>query len=274
MSSKADNEFFKIFPPSIEKCKHEDTLSSNGSSNFLPDSGWENYNKMFATAIKFRDIQTRILYDLGLTMYDSLPLLLGNSHDSGMKILKDIILRTNRIYSQYFPEKMMIRLNNPGSKYVFKNNFQDYLSGKIKEEEIILIPVTTPFNLSSGVFLNSRNWMYKKPTMYATAYSGAIPSGQYGYYAEAPYYVEIGPDGEFTEDSVLWSTDDQRSHEVFMVLLDLEVAIRLKRLISSLSIGGNIEVLPMLDQTIQDLEMRKALYIRQATSHLSYMWRK
>lgn len=276
MGKEVDNEFFDIFPPSIIKCKCgcNDESSSSSSSTSTSSSGWNNYNKMFATAVKFKDIQTRIMYDLGLTMYDSLPELLGNDVSSGMKILKDIILRTIRIYSQYFPEKMIIYLKNPGSKYTFVDNFQQYLDGKISEEEVILVPVATPFNISSGVFLNSRNWMYKKPTMYGTAYAGAIPSGQYGYYAAMPYKVEIGEDGDFTEDSVLYSTDDQRSHEVFMVLLDLEVAHRLKRLVTSLNIGGNIDVLPMLDYALQDLEQRKASYIRQATSHLSYMWRK
>ena len=154
------------------------------------------------------------------------------------------------------------------------DNFNDYLNGSITEKDVILIPITTPFYKTAGTFSSATNWHYKKPTLYATQYSGALPSGVYGYYAAMPYKVEIGPDNEFTMDSALYSTDDMRSQDLFHEYLNLNVAKILRRTISSLSIGGNIEVMPHLDMTIQELENSVQVSKRQSSSHLSYLWRK
>lgn len=266
-----NSEIFDIFPiyPSVKKEEKSKTSSST-----MGVSGWNSYPKMFSTVVEFKKIQDRILLDLGLTMYDSLPELLGNSVESGMKYLKDIIERTIRTYSQYYPEKMEIEIKNGNKTYTFIDNFNEYLDGSITEKEVILIPITTPFYKTAGTFSSATNWHYKKPTLYATQYSGALPSGVYGYYASMPYKVEIGPDNEFTEDSVLYSTDDMRSQDLFHEFLNLNVAKILRRTISSLSIGGNIEVMPHLDLTIQELENSVQIAKRQSSCHLSYLWRK
>lgn len=244
------------------------------TSSSSSSSGYANYPKMFSSAVKFRDIQDRVLLDLGLTMYDSLPELIGNDVEKGMKYFKDIIERSIRLYSQTHPEKMEINIMSTTSKYQFVDNFQDYLDGKITEEEIVLVPIGTPFHKSSTTFSNAKSWHYKKPFLIATEYAGMLPQGTYGYYAAAPYKIEIASDNNFTEDSILYSTDDTRSDEAFMCYLNLEVAKRLRRMINSLSIGGNIDVLPHLDLAIQELEVEKDRYNRIASAHLSYMWRK
>ena len=265
-------DIFDVFPiyPSVSKGNE----NGNKESSVSGGSGWSDYPKMFSTVVEFNKIQERILLDLGLTMYDSLPELLGNDVVKGMKYLKDIIERTIRTYAQYYPEKMEIELHVNKDNYTFVDNFDKYLNGEISGREVILVPIATPFFKSSGTFSSAQNWHYKKPTLYATKYSGSLPNGVYGYFAAMPYKVEIGPDNEFTEDSVLYSTDDMRSQDLFHSFLNLNVAKNLRRTIMSLSIGGNIEVMPHLDLTIQELEQEVAIAKRQSSSHLSYMWRK
>lgn len=257
--------------PSVNKNDKKEVLSSSSSTGL---SGWENYPKMFSAVVEFRKIQDRILLDLGLTMYDSLPELLGNNIEKGMKFLKDLIERSIRVYSQYYPEKMEKEIKGNVKSYTFKNNFDEYLNGGIKESEVELIPIAIPFYKTAGVFSSANNWHYKKPTLYATQFSSSLPNGMFGYYAAMPYKVELGPDNEFTEDSALYSTDDMRSQDLFHTFLNLNVAKVLRRTIMSLSIGGNIEVMPHLDMTIQELENDVAIAKRQSSSHLSYMWRK
>lgn len=260
-----DTNVYPIYP-SVDKSKSsKSTSSDNSSSESTP---------LFAESVKFNDIEEHVLLDLGLTMYDSLALLLGNSQEQGMKFFKSIIERVIREYAQTSPEKMSIKIGTGNKKYEFKDNFKEYLDGSISKEDLILIPIGTPWYLSTALHQNSRSWYYKKPTLYATEYSGILPSGTYGYFAAQPYKLEIGLDGKFTEDSVLYSMDDQRTQDGFFTFLNLEVAQRLRRMINSLSIGGNIEVLPSLDITIQELMENKYKYIRRSSSHLSYMWRK
>lgn len=268
----ADDNIFDVFPiyPSVSKNSSSESSSSSVSGN----SNWENYPKMFSTVVEFNKIQDRILLDLGLTMYDSLPELLGNDVEKGMKYLKDIIERTIRTYSQYYPEKMEIEISGNTKNYTFIDNFQKFLNGEITGSEVILIPVATPFYKTAGVFSSANNWHYKKPTLYATQFSSSLPSGVYGYYAAMPYKVELGPDNEFTVDSAMYSTDDMRSQDLFHTFLNLNIAKILRRTIMSLSIGGNIEVMPHLDITIQELENDVAVAKRQSSSHLSYLWRK
>lgn len=266
----SSGEIFDIFPiyPSVSKNSDESNSSSGGLN------GWSNYPKGFSTVVEFRKIQDRILLDLGLTMYDSLPELIGNDVEKGMKYLKDLIERSIRTYSQYYPEKMEIQIKTGNNSYTFIDNFDKYLNGEIKERDVILVPIGTPFHKTAGTFSSANNWYYKKPTLFASEYSGAIPPGTWGYFAAMPYKVEIGPDNEFTEDSALYSTDDMRSQDLFHTFLNLNVAKVLRRTIMSLSIGGNIEVMPHLDITIQELEQEVQIAKRQSSSHLSYMWRK
>ena len=255
--------------PSVSKSN-----SGNGTNSPSGNSTWDKYPKMFSSIVEFRKIQDRVLLDLGLTMYDSLPELLGNDVKKGMEFLKDIIERTIRTYSQYYPEKMELEIMTNSKSYTFIDNFDKYLNGEISGNEVILVPIGTPFHKKAGTFTSANNWHYKKPTIYATQYSGCIPNGMYGYFAAMPYKVEIGPDNEFTEDSALYSTDDMRSQDLFHTFLNLNVAKILRRVIMSLNIGGNIEVMPHLDITIQELENEVAIAKRQSSNHLSYMWRK
>ena len=270
---------FDVSPiyPSVDKTDTGSALnqSSGSSSSGMNGGTWSGYNKMFSTAVKFNEVSDRVLLDLGLTMYDSLPELLGNDVQQGMKFLKDIIERTIREYSQTAPEKMEIKLEQPGKSYTFVDNFDKYLAGEIGDRELILVPISTPFVKSATIFTSSRNWFYKKPTLYASEYAGTLPSSSYwGYFAAMPYKIEIAEDGNFTEDSVLYSTDDQRTQNGFYAFLNLEIAKRLRRMINSLSLGGNMELLPHLDISIQELEEEKFKNIRRNSAHLSYLWRK
>ena len=150
--------------------------------------------------------------------------LIHPDRERALKQFAKLVQRGEREYSKHSPVclyKKFYKLQMDG--YVFEDNFDSYLQGNIKEEDIQLIPEAIAV-VSSGWanYPTSNVWAYVKPTFKSVGGTTSIK-----YYAFHPIRYTISPDGRFSEDSYVYYISP--NDDTFINQIALEVLTYLKQ---------------------------------------------
>lgn len=90
--------------------------------------------------------------------------------------------------------------------YEFNDNFDAYLSGRLFEKDIELLPLaiaSIKLNPLNGTYVTSNNWDYDKNTHILTSGVGYVK-----YFAKYPTRYKLAEDHRFTEDSKIYMLED------------------------------------------------------------------
>lgn len=146
------------------------------------------------------------IFNNELSLGDSVYEFLDPDIDRAKNIFARQVRGAIREYDKHYPLVMTIELKGiTQAGYEFRDNFEAYLAGNIKEEEIELVPESIAVVRSGWNILTSNNYEYRKPLI--KCYGGAT---RIKYYTFHPYRYTMSPEGGFTEDSKVYyiSEDD------------------------------------------------------------------
>lgn len=209
----------------------------------------------------------RVTAELGLSLYDNFLNMLHPNIELSKKFYIQAIRQAIGEMTRSFPVTLVTMLNNV-REYEFKDNFQDYLNGTISEDQIQLVP--TGISRIGTTFISAYYWIYNRPKLYGRF--GTFLYGPCSYFAAFPTKIELATDGNFTEDSYVYlmipSFDD-----IFVKYCAKCVGEKIRRLVGSIEFGGNIQIAPMLDTTIEQIKSEIEEYLISSSAILD-MWRK
>lgn len=123
--------------------------------------------------------------------------MLGMNTKRQLLALENITSNALREYERYCPLLMMGKDGTSVSEYV--DNFDDYLAGKITENEISLIPTTVTRVTSPFGKVNAAFWQYSRPKIKSTLFVGQVKA-----FCQYPYRFSASPDGYISDDSIIY----------------------------------------------------------------------
>jgi hypothetical protein len=191
-----------------------------------------------------------------------------NKHNKyeAYKSIQAITLKAVRQFEASFPLSIETTLNIVNNTYVFMDNFQAYVDGKIDDTELELIPkVIHTVGGGPGELSQSANYFKYNPPYLWSGYSGKT---RVKYFTQYPVYIKYAPDGGFTEDSFIWGVLEKRYLED---QFDLEFCRSVKQFSEQVRFAGiSVEFLN-LDTTIQKL-VEDVEYNNNASSVILDAW--
>jgi hypothetical protein len=173
-----------------------------------------------------------------------------------IKLLENALFHFEQSYPLVITKE--ITLNN--YKYVFTDNFDNYVSGNISESQIELIPEVM-LKLKVGVLsLTANHWKYDAPVL-----AGPAQTLLCKYFAKYPKYIQISDDGRFTDDSFIWGIKER---VIFENQLDLDLLRAIKSFseqiqfpnISISFMNFDTAIQTLTDQVDQDANVASSSY--------------
>lgn len=123
--------------------------------------------------------------------------MLGMSLDRQILALENITANALREYERYCP--LLILGQHRTSKTDYVDNFDDYLAGKISEDEISLIPtIITRISNTLGK-VTSSYWQYSRPRLQSSVFVG-----QAKLFCQYPYRFKASNSGYISDQSIIY----------------------------------------------------------------------
>jgi hypothetical protein len=169
--------------------------------------------------LSFNSIHDQILNKY-LPLADSIYELLHPDSNRAHHIFVEYLNDAVRDLYNHYPYVGTLKFPNglSGSTYTFVDNFDAYIAGNIKEEDIELVPEAIA-RITTGIYnrVTKNNWRYEKPTLFMIGGATEVI-----YYAFPPIRWSLSPDGDFTEDSRVYGLDPN-DDDIFTELVALNL---------------------------------------------------
>ena len=218
-----------------------------------------------------KELKERVTIDLGLILFEDIYSLLGITKEQGCYNFKLLIEKSIREYCEYHAAVLELKLPT-NNEYTFIDNFDQYLSGEITEDEIQLIPIGIS-RIGKTYFVSASYWQYRLPKLIPRYPSGGTWSNAICvYFAAHPVRLTIGPDGDFTEDSAVYILDTVRNDD-FLYFLNLNVGNSIRRVSNSVDMPLQVNYMASLDQAISDYQT-KVDDVKMTAATVMDIWRK
>ena len=151
-----------------------------------------------------------------------LKIIYKNDIARAKRIFKRLLDQTIHHFCDYLP--LVMHITNSSGEFTFKDNFKEYVEGKIPEEDLMLIPLAIASISQGGVTYSTKNlWSYDHRSGKISGASGTIT-----YYANYPYVLNNGSKDSwlFSNDSFVYGITD---YDAFENRLAYEILLHITR---------------------------------------------
>lgn len=222
--------------------------------------------------IKINDLISIMEARLSTILFDSfLDILHPDGGQKSNKQFEYILRNAITQYSIHFSNVVTSLVSLKAGHYDFVSNFSEYLNNpSLSEDDIILIPeyiLNIGYNrLSTRMPISKKYYDYKKPRLTSRIKSTVFVT----YGTSYPLILKYGPDGNFTDDSVLYYIDEQSYS--FITRLEYELLHYIKNMQSQIEIPDiGVKILNNLDDQLDRVKTELDTWV-DTSSHTINFW--